>query len=112
MTWKKKVRIDLNKGKEIPWYLQIQFDPESGKTFNITLRSYYKNQPYHCRRCKQGHVGDCPEWTKDKMEKEQRENVKKENTKTLMIGDSNIWCIIERGVMGSVTSINGGEICI
>ena len=110
MTGKKKVRIDLNKGKEIPRDLHIQFDSEAGKTFNITLRSYYKNQPYHCRRCKQGHVGDCPEWTKDKMEKEQLEKVKKDNTKTVMIGDSNLRCINERGVMASVTSITGGKI--
>ena len=62
MTGKKKLRIDLNKGKDIPRDLHIQFDGESGQAFNISLRSFYKNQPYHCRKCKEGHTGDCPEW--------------------------------------------------
>ncbi|MCH2389498.1 MAG: hypothetical protein MK234_02335 [Nitrospinales bacterium] len=110
MTGKKKLRIDLNKGKDIPRDLHIQFDGESGQAFNISLRSFYKNQPYHCRKCKEGHTGDCPEWLREKEERDNLEKSKRDKTKTVMIGDSNLRCVNERGVMARVTSITGGKI--
>jgi hypothetical protein len=110
LTGKKKVRIDLNKGLDIPRDLFAQFTSEEGKNYNVTVRNYYKDQPWVCRGCKVKHVGDCPEWLKEKEEKEKAMKIKEENTRTAFIGDSNNRCINESGVMASVTAITGGKI--
>ena len=109
LTGKKKVRIDLNKGMDLPRNLFIEFS-DSGRKFSTSIRCFYKDQPYLCKRCSEQHVGDCPEWLKEKFENEKVKKMKFEQSKTAMIGDSNLRCINERGVMASVTSITGGKI--
>ena len=110
LTGKKKLRIELDKGKEIPRDLFADFTSQEGKKHSVTLRCYYKDQPYKCKECKVEHRGDCPEWLKQKEQKEAIKQVKAENSKTIMVGDSNFRCINENGVMASVTAITGGEI--
>ena len=104
LTGKKKVRIDLNKGEDIPRDLLVQFTTAEGKNLQATVRNYYKEQPWTCRTCKVKHVGDCPEWLKEKAEKEKAKKIKENNTKTAFIGDSNNRCINESGVMATVTA--------
>ena len=110
LTGKKKVRIDLNLGKNIPRDLFYEFSNDAGKKFSVTLRCYYKDQPYLCKTCKDRHIGDCPELEQEKIENEKAKKLKETKTKTVMIGDSNFRCINERGVMASVTAITGGKI--
>ena len=109
-TGKKKARIDLNKGKDIPRDWMIEVTPDSGKKISATIRCYYYGQPWKCKRCDARHIGDCPEWEKEKLEAEKIKDWKEKNTKTAMIGDSNLRCVNERGVMATVTSITGGKI--
>ena len=110
LTGKKKVRIDLNKGEDIPRDLFAEFTTEEGKKYEVTLRTYYRDQPFTCRKCKVKHIGDCPLWVKEQAEKENAKKTKENNTKTAFIGDSNNRCINESGVMASVTAITGGKI--
>ena len=110
LTGKKKVRIDLNKGKEIPCDFHVLFETATGKSITVTLRVYYKDQPYHCKRCTEQHIGDCPKFTAEKEDKERIKQVKENNTKTVMIGDSNIRCVNENRMMASVTAVTGGKI--
>ena len=110
LTGKKKVKIDLNQGKTIPRDLFIEFKTDKGKTHSTSIRTYYKGQPYYCKRCSVKHVGDCPEWLKDKEEKTNAYEFKKDKVRTTMIGDSNFRCLNEKGLMATVTSITGGKI--
>ena len=109
-TGKKKLRIDLDQGKDIPRDFHLQYKTELGRTLNASLRLFYKDQPYFCRRCSEQHVGDCPQFIADKAEKENIRNMKEEKNKTVMVGDSNFRCINENGVMASVTAVTGGKI--
>ena len=108
LTGKKKTKLDLNKGKDVPRDLFAEFKTAEGKRYEITLRCYYRDQPYTCKRCKEKHIGDCPEWVKEQAEKEKAKKIKLENSKTALIGDSNNRCINENGVMASVMAITGG----
>ena len=110
LTGKKKLRVDLNKGKEIPRDFHMQAETPTGRTLTVSLRVFYKDQPYHCRRCTEEHVGDCPKFLAEKEEKQQIQKVKLNLTKTAMIGDSNYRCVNENGVMASVTAVTGGKI--
>ena len=110
LTGKKKVRIDLNQGKDIPRDLFAEFVNDSGKKYSVTLRCYYRDQPYMCKECNDKHIGDCPVRENEKIENGKAKKLKETKTKTVMIGDSNFRCINERGVMASVTAITGGKI--
>ena len=67
LTGKKKVRLDLDKGEDIPREFFIEFST-NGKKFNTSIRVFYKDQPYFCKKCMVKHIGDCPEWRKMKEE--------------------------------------------
>ena len=110
LTGKKKVRIDLTKGKDIPREFFFEFESENGKKHSTSIRCFYKGQPFHCKTCEEKHTGDCPVWLEEKRQKEKVRIWKEENSRTTMIGDSNLRCINESGVMASVTSITGGKI--
>ena len=110
LTGKKKIRIDLDQSKDIPRDLFVEFISEAGKKHSVTLRCYYRDQPYTCKRCSEKHIGDCPVWENEKMENERVKKIKEQKTKTTMIGDSNFRCINERGIMATVTAITGGKI--
>ena len=110
LTGKKKVRVDLNKDKDIPRDFHVQVESPSGRPLTASLRVYYKDQPYHCRRCAEQHVGDCPKFIAEREMRQQIKKVKEENTKTILVGDSNFRCINENGVMASVTAVTGGKL--
>ena len=48
LTGKKKLRLDLNKGKEIPRDFHAQVETPTGRSLTANLRVYYRDQPYHC----------------------------------------------------------------
>ena len=110
LTGKKKLRLDLNNGKQIPRDFHAQVETEAGRLLTANLRVYYKNQPYHCRRCVEQHIGDCPRFIAEKEERQQIKKVKEDITKTVMIGDSNFRCINENGTMATVTAVTGGKL--
>ena len=110
LTGKKKVRVDLNKEMDIPRDFHVQVESLTGRQLTASLRVYYRDQPYHCRRCTEQHVGDCPKFIAEREERQQIKKVKEENTKTILVGDSNFRCVNENGVMASVTAVTGGKI--
>ena len=110
LTGKKKLRLDLNKEKDIPRDFHVLVDTPGGKTLTATLRLYYRDQPWHCKRCTEQHTGDCPKYIAEKEEKQQLKKVKENNTSTILIGDSNFRCVNENGVMASVTAVTGGKL--
>ena len=110
LTGKKKLRIDLDQGKDIPRDFHMQIESETGRSLTVSLRVFYKEQPYHCRKCTEQHVGDCPKFIAEKEEKQQVKKMKEDISKTIMIGDSNFRCVNESGVMASVTAITGGKL--
>ena len=110
LTGKKKARVDLKEGKNIPRDLFVEFTSDDGIKRSISVRCFYRDQPYLCKTCKVKHIGDCPEWTKKKYEREQSKKEKEEKVRTAMIGDSNFRCVNEAGVMATVTAISGARI--
>ena len=110
LTGKKKVRIDLNKEIDIPRNFHIQVELASGRNLTVSLRVYYRDQPYHCRRCTEQHVGDCPLYIAEKEEKTKIKKVKEDSSKTMLVGDSNFRCVNENGVMATVTAVTGGKL--
>ena len=114
LTGKKKIRLDLNKEIHIPRDFHVQVESESGRSLTVTLRVYYKDQPYHCKSCVEKHIGDCPKRIAEKEEKQRIKKVKEENTHTVLIGDSNFRCANENGLMANVTAVTGaklGHVC-
>ena len=99
----------MNKGKEIPRDLFVEFPIESGHKMQTTIQVYYRDQPYFCKRCNEKHIGDCSAWENDTTESEQVKELKRDKVKTAMIGDSNLRCINEKGLMTTVTAIMGGK---
>ena len=110
LTGKKKCRIDLDKEVDIPRDLFVEFAAEPDKKHGTSIRVFYKDQPYFCRRCSERHVGNCPEWEIEQSEKQTVKEFKKEKSVTAMVGDSNFRYLNEGGLMASVTSISGGKI--
>ena len=110
LTGKKKVRIDLCNGSEIPRVFHFEFTNRDGYKRSATVRTYYQDQPYFCDRCTATHVGKCPKILEDLEIKARTDEKKKEKQTVRMIGDSNLRCVNENGVMANVTAITGGKI--
>lgn len=110
-TGKRKLRIDLDKGKDIPRDLHVEFtSAHNGEKYKARLRSFYKGQPYHCQKCNDIHHGDCPEWLRKKQEKEKVQQIKEKETKCAIIGASNVRHFNENGLMATVTAVSGAKI--
>ena len=110
LTGKKKVRMDLCNGSEIPRNLHIEFTNQDGYKRSATIRTYYYDQPYFCNRCSLTHVTKCPKLLEDQEIKVRMNEQKKDKQQITMVGDSNFRCINENSIMASVTSITGGKI--
>ena len=110
LTGKKKVRVDLCKGFDLPRIFHIEFTNTDGYRRSATIRTYYTDQPYFCERCQATHVTKCPKILEDLEKKARTDEKKKERQTVRMIGDSNLRCVNENGVMANVTAITGGKI--
>ena len=107
---KKNFRIDLNKGKHIPRKCPVEYTSTDGKLTKTSLRITYKDQPYFCKKCIEEHEGDCPKWLESqKRMKEIREQKEKE-TKTLIVGDSNLKLVNSNAILADVVASSGAKI--
>ena len=88
----------------------VEFTDDHGVNHKTSIRAYYNDQPYWCKRCSENHVGDCPRWLQEKTEKEKVKTIKADNSRTTMVGDSNFRCLNKAGVMASVTAVSGGKL--
>ena len=105
----KKCRLDLDKELHVPRNCPIEVTTNEG-TRKGTLRITYKDQPYYCRRCTGDHVGDCPKWLADRKREEEIREQKVTDTKTVIIGDSNLKLVNSNALLADVVSSSGAKI--
>ena len=79
LTGKKKVRLDLCRGSDIPRIFHIEFTNADGYRRSATLRTYYQDQPYFCERCQATHVTKCPKILEDLEKKQERMRRRRKN---------------------------------
>ena len=107
---KKNFRIDLNKQKSIPRQCPVEYTTKEGKVLKATLRITYKDQPYFCKRCIEEHAGDCPVWLEGKKRMKEIKAQKEQETKTLIIGDSNLKQVNSNALLADVVASSGAKI--
>ena len=107
---KKKCRIDLDKEKHIPRNINIEMPTKDGGVKKGTLRVTYKDQPWHCRRCQDEHEGDCPKRMEDRRREQEIREQKERETKTLILGDSNLKLVNRNALLADVVSSSGAKI--
>ena len=110
---KKKCRIDLDKGDHIPRNLHLEIPSDDG-IVKGTLRITYKDQPWYCRRCVLDHDGECPKRMNDRKREDEIREQKARDTKTLIIGDSNLKLVNSKAILADVVASSGaklGHIC-
>ena len=107
---KKNFRIDLNKGKTIPRSCPIEYTTSQGKLLKATLRVTYKDQPRFCRQCIAEHTGDCPLWLEKQKRLQEIKTQKELETKTLIIGDSNLKQVNSNAILADVVASSGAKI--
>ena len=107
---KKNFRIDLDNGKHIPRNCPIEYTTKEGKLLKATLRTTYKDQPYFCRRCVEDHDGDCPMWLENRRRLKEIKEQKERDTKTLILGDSNLKQVNGNALLADVVASSGAKI--
>ena len=107
---KKNFRVDLNKGKNIPRSCPIEYTTGDGKLVKATLRVTYKDQPRFCRQCIAEHTGDCPLWLEKQKRLQEIKAQKELETKTIIIGDSNLKQVNSNALLADVVSSSGAKI--
>ena len=107
---KKNFRIDLDKDKHIPRSCPIEYTTQEGKIIKATLKLTYKDQPYFCRRCVEEHGGDCPVWLENKRRLKEIKEQKERETKTLILGDSNLKQVNSNALLADVVASSGAKI--
>ena len=107
---KKNFRIDLDKGKHIPRSCPVEYKTGEGKIIKASLRTTYKDQPYFCRRCVKEHPGDCPVWLENKKRMAEIKEQKERETKTLILGDSNLKQVNGNALLADVVASSGAKI--
>ena len=106
---KKRLFIDLNKGIDIPRMNPFEIETDSG-TVRGQLRVTYREQPYLCRRCGVDHISNCPKWEEEKQREALIKNMKAADTKTLIVGDSNLKLVNGDAILADVISSSGAKV--
>jgi len=107
---KKKFRIDLDKEKHIPRQCHLEIEDKNGEIRKGTIRITYKDQPWHCRRCMEEHEGECPKRMQDRLREKEIKEQKEMETKTLIIGDSNLKLVNKNALLADVIASSGAKI--
>jgi hypothetical protein len=107
---KKNFRIDLDKGKHIPRRCPVEHTTKDDKIVKADLRVTYKDQPRFCRQCVAEHTGDCPLWLEKQKRLQEIKEQKEKDTKTLIIGDSNLEKVNSNALLADVVSSSGANI--
>ena len=71
--------------------------------------SHHK-QPYLCRRCGVDHTSNCPKWEEEKKREALIKNLKEENTKTIIVGDSNLKLVNSDAILADVICSSGAKV--
>jgi hypothetical protein len=81
-----------------------------GKPIRGQIRVTYREQPYLCRRCGVDHTFNCPKWEEEKKREAVIKNLKAENTKTMIVGDSNLKLVNSDAILADVISSSGAKV--
>jgi len=109
-TDKKNFRIDFDKEMHIPRKCPIEYTTPEGKTMKPELRVTYKDQPRFCRQCVTDHTGDCPLWLERQKRMQEIKEQKEKDTKTLVMGDSNLKQVNSNALLADVVASSGAKI--
>ena len=92
----------LEPSTKIPDVLKLE-DPESGRTFSISLR--YKGKEWYCDRCHAKHTGPCADKQAFYAQKDARKEVQ---ITTTLLSDSTLRRATEVGLQADVICMPGG----
>lgn len=113
LNGRKKARLDLDKGVDIDRISWIEAEVMiDGVKRNAKgkVKVFYQDQPVLCKNCQVSHVGKCPEKIKEeellKVYEEERAN----NTKTMIIMDSQGRCMNEHALNAKTHVASGAKI--
>ena len=109
---RKKLRIDLKVDIERFIDTAIDVETESGDVKRATgrIKTYYQGQPVMCRECSVKHIGKCPEKVKREAEEKEREDKRKSEINTFVVGDSNLRRLNEKSLRAKTDCATGAKI--
>lgn len=111
-TGRKKARIDLKVDIERFSNVEIDVVTKDGddKRAKGRIKVFYQGQPVMCRDCDVHHIGKCPEKVKREAEEKDREEKRKSEIHTLMMGDSNLRRVNEKATRAKTDVASGAKI--
>ena len=110
-TGKKKAQIDIK--TDIERWQEIELEVRmDGKTVPTKGRVniFYRGQPYKCRDCNTIHTEKCPQRVAKEAAEAEAEKDRLRQTNTLLIGDSNLRRVNEKGFFFKSDCASGAKI--
>ena len=110
-TGKREARIDLTTDIE-RWQSVTMKVMIEDKEVDVTgkLNFFYKDQPYMCRECQEKHHSKCPQKITKELAEAQGEKARITQSKTLLIGDSNLRRVNEKAFYAKTDCATGAKI--
>ena len=110
-TGKLEARIDMTTDIERWQFVTMKVNIE-GKEVDMKGKAnfFYKGQPYSCRDCNEIHHDKCPQKVMKEIAEGEAEKVRISNTKTLLIGDSNLRRVNEKAFYAKSDCATGAKI--
>ena len=106
---KKRLFMDLNKDVDIPRMNPFEISVD-GKPIRGQIRVTYREQPWLCKKCGVEHTSNCPKIEEEKKRGALIKNLKEENTKTIIVGDSNLKLVNSDAILADVISSSGAKV--
>ena len=110
-TGKKKAQVDIKSDIE-RWQeteLQVNIDNKTVDTKG-RVNIFYRGQPYKCWTCNSSHTEKCPQRIAKAAAEAEAEKDRLKNTNTLLIGDSNLRRVNEKGFFIKTDCASGAKI--
>ena len=111
---RKKARVDLNKGIDIERIKEIEievvFEEGVKRIAKGKIKFIYPGQPVYCKSCKSSHLGKCPEIIKEEEILKDFEAKRVQNTKSLIISDSQARCFNQQALNAQTHVASGAKI--
>ena len=74
------------------------------------IKVFYPGQPVYCKSCKSSHLGKCPEIIKEEVILKDYEAKRLQNTKSLIISDSQARCFNQQALNAQTHVASGAKI--
>ena len=101
------LKVDIDRWQSVGMKVQVE-----GKEVEVTgkVNFFYKGQPYNCRDCREVHSEKCPQKVTRDIAEAEGEKARKKDTRTLMMGDSNMRRINEKAFYVKTDCATGAKI--